>query len=282
MTSEIAAGRGFDDCYLHLDLRHLGRRRIKQRLPGIRQIAIDFAGIDPVEDPIPVVPGQHYSMGGIDVDTSGSSGIGGFFAAGECACVSAHGANRLGGNSLLEAIVYGQLAGRSAGEYARDTTSPPAAGAAVSDALKEEDDRIDRLTKGRGQRVYPLRERLGQVMDNRVGVFREAGPLQEASERIREIRGQAAEIKVTVASRAWNQELIDVLDFAATVDLAEVIAIGAARRTESRGSHYRTDFPERDDAGWLRHTIAHRGPDGPVFTDKSVTITEYEPSERTY
>jgi succinate dehydrogenase / fumarate reductase flavoprotein subunit len=282
MRSEIAAGRGFEDRYLHLDLRHLGRRCIKQRLPGIRQLAIDFSGIDPIENPIPVVPSQHYSMGGIDVDVNGASEIGGLFAAGECACVSVHGANRLGGNSLLEAIVYGRVAGASARDYAGATATPPGADQAMNDALKEEDDRIRRLTGGRGRRVYPLRERIREIMDDQVGIFRDARSLREACEKIRGIREQAAEIRVPHASRRWNQELTDALDFSAFVDLAEVVASSAARRTESRGSHFRTDFPGRDDAGWLRHTIAHWEPEGPVMADKEVTITEYEPRERTY
>jgi succinate dehydrogenase / fumarate reductase, flavoprotein subunit len=283
MTTEIAEGRGFEDDYLHLDLRHLGGRKIRERLPGIRQICLDFAGIDPIEEPIPVVPAQHFSMGGIDTDSSGASDIGGLYAAGECACVSVHGANRLGGNSLLETIVFGEIAGRQAGEYARDSADVPKAQAALADALAEEQADVRSLGDGgKGIRPHEVSERLGRIMSDGVGVFRDEARLRSAVRQIEEIREQAAAVKVDSGPRECNQELVDAIDLAGMIDLAEIVAAAALRRTESRGSHARTDYPKRDDAKWLRHTVASFGPRGPVFSDKDVNITTYEPAERTY
>jgi succinate dehydrogenase / fumarate reductase flavoprotein subunit len=282
MTTEIAEGRGFEDTHLHLDLRHLGARKIKERLPGIRQLAIDFAGIDPIDEPLTVIPAQHYSMGGIDVDIDSKSEVEGFYAAGECACVSVHGANRLGGNSLLEAIVYGYLAGRSVKEYAHGATPADNAYARLDDALAAEEDRIKGLMTGQGTKLYPLSERLGQIMTHKVGIFREGGAIQSALSEITQIKQDAADVRVGQTYRRCNQELVDALDFFAMVDLAEIITSGALRRTESRGSHSRTDYPKRDDANWLNHTVAHISDKGPELTKKKVTITDYEPKERTY
>ena len=282
ITTEILEGRGFDDAYVHLDLRHLGARRIKERLPGIRQIAIDFAGVDPIDEPLPVVPAQHYSMGGIDVDVTGKSEVEGFYAAGECACVSVHGANRLGGNSLLEAIVYGYLVGRSAGDHAGNETLPVGAHTCLRDGLSTEEDRFRQLMTGSGPKSYPLLERLRRIMTEKVGIFREASKLGSALEEILDIKHDAAGVRVSLGNRRCNQELVDALDLLGMIDLAEIITAGALRRTESRGSHARTDFTERDDANWLHHTVAHANGAGPELTAKKVTITDYEPKERTY
>lgn len=282
MTTEIAEGRGFEDAYLHLDLRHLGAKKIRQRLPGIRQICMDFAGIDPVEDPIPVVPAQHFSMGGIDTDADGATGIDGLYAAGECACVSVHGANRLGGNSLLETIVFGEIAGRRASEYVRGSMEAPGARAALDATLTAEQTRIAAVSDGEGPRPHEIHEQLGRIMSDKVGVFREAARLREAVGQIAEVREKAEEMKIAPGPRVCNQELVDALDVAGMVDLAGVVAAAALRRTESRGSHARTDFPKRDDAHWLKHTVATRGGTGPVFSEKNVVITAYEPAERTY
>ena len=282
MTTEIADGRGFEDAYLHLDLRHLGGRKIRERLPGIRQICMDFAGIDPIEEPIPVVPAQHFSMGGIDTDADGASAIGGLYAAGECACVSVHGANRLGGNSLLETIVFGNIAGQKAGEYARGSTAAANTREALTDALAAEQARLAALSDGDGPRPHEINERLGRIMSDNVGVFRDEARLRAAVGEIAEVRKQAAGMKIRHGPRECNQELVDAIDLAGMVDLAAIVAAAALRRTESRGSHARTDFPKRDDEKWLRHTVASPGPDGPIFSDKNVSITTYEPAERTY
>lgn len=282
MSTEIAEGRGFEDRYLHLDLTHLGARRINQRLPAVRQLALDFAGVDPIDEPLPVVPSQHYSMGGIDVDATGASAVPGFYAAGECACVSVHGANRLGGNSLLESIVFGHVAGRHAAEFARGSTALTRNHADLIDAHTDEDDRIRRLSNGGKLRLYPLRDRLRGLMSDQVGIFRDEAGLRKALDGIREIRASAMDIGVRSPSRRCNQELIDAIEFLAMIDLGELIAAGALHRKESRGSHCRTDYPKRDDVNWLKHTIARAGPNGPVLTDKPVTITDHEPRERTY
>jgi succinate dehydrogenase / fumarate reductase, flavoprotein subunit len=282
MTTEILEGRGFEDNYLHLDLRHLGARKIKERLPGIRDLTIDFAGIDPIDEPIPVSPVQHYSMGGIDVNNDGASEIEGFFAAGECACVSVHGANRLGGNSLLEAIVFGAVVGRSCGACVREGTRANGSGEVLRDALAAEEDRLNRLTTGEGISLYPLRERLGLIMNEKVGVFREEASLRSALDGIRQIRQESDEVRVGLSSRQCNQQLVDAVDLFAMIDLAEIITAGALRRNESRGSHFRTDCPKRDDSRWLRHSVAHLRGTELELTDKAVTITKYEPRERTY
>jgi succinate dehydrogenase / fumarate reductase flavoprotein subunit len=282
MMSEIADGRGIEDKYIHLDLRHLGARRIKERLPQIRQIAIDFVGVDPIDEPIPVTPGQHYSMGGIDVDVTGASEVGGLYAAGECACVSIHGANRLGGNSLLEAIAFGRATGANAAQYAKQTCHEDGVDRALHDALAAEEDQLRSWLHGQGASVYPLRQQLGDIMEDRVGVFRDGAGLRDAMAEIHRIRGAAERLHVRSNRRRWNQELVDVYDFRAMLDVAELVVHAAIRREESRGSHKRTDYPDRDDERWLRHTVARIGRTGPELTDKPVTITEHEPTERTY
>jgi succinate dehydrogenase / fumarate reductase flavoprotein subunit len=283
ITTEIMEGRGVENAYVHLDLRHLGARKICERLPGIRQICMDFAGVDPIEEPIPVVPSQHFSMGGIDVDIKGaSSAVAGVYAAGECSCVSVHGANRLGGNSLLETIVFGEIVGGHASEYVRGSTDTPGGREALADALKSEQARIRSLSEGEGIRPHVLHERLGKVMSDGVGVYRDEAHLRSAVEQLKEIRADAPKVRIAPGPRACNQELVDALDLLGGIDLAGMIAAAALNRTESRGSHFRTDFPKRDDVNWLRHTIASLGRDGPTFTTKDVTITTYEPKERTY
>jgi succinate dehydrogenase / fumarate reductase flavoprotein subunit len=281
ITTEVLEGRGFEDAYVHLDLRHLGARKIKERLPGIRQICVDFGGVDPIDDPIPVVPAQHYSMGGIDVDINARSEVDGFFAAGECACVSVHGSNRLGGNSLLEAVVYGYLSGCSAGQHSMGSTLPDRAFNALKDALAEENSRLAGLI-GDGPKSYGFSDRLGNLMTEKVGIFRNQSQLQSALDEIRQMQEDAKAVRVNSSTRACNQELIDALEMFAMLDLAEIIAAGALKRTESRGSHSRTDYTKRDDPNWLHHTIAHTDGDGLKLTQKEVTITDYEPRERTY
>lgn len=282
MTTEILEGRGFNSTHLHLDLRHLGRRKIRERLPGIRQICMDFAGIDPIEEPIPVVPAQHFSMGGIATDEHGACPLAGLYAAGECACVSVHGANRLGGNSLLETIVFGEIAGDHAADYVKGSMDVAETPATLTDALADEQEQVRWLSDGPGTPPHELHARLGQIMSDNVGVFRDAGRLQTAVEQLAELREQSAKMRIRPAPRACNQELVDAIDLAGMLDVAEVVAAAALRRTESRGSHARTDYPKRDDANWLRHTVAKLGADGPVFSDQQVTITDYEPAERTY
>lgn len=283
IQTEIDEGRGFENAYVHLDLRHLGAEKIKERLPAIREIAMYFAGVDPIEKPIPIQPAQHYTMGGLDVDKDGASELPGLFAAGECACVSVHGANRLGGNSLLETVVFGQLAGAAAVRYVGGLEKTGADGPALDAAVAEVESGISGLL-GRedGEKMAVIREEMKQVMFEKVGIFRTEGPMREAVEKIRELKERVKRARVEAKGRRYNLELIGALELPAMLDLAEVIALGAVTRTESRGSHFRRDYPQRDDANWLKHTVARWSPDGPRLEYKPVVITRWQPEARKY
>ena len=270
---EIAEGRGVDDCVL-LDLRHLGRARILERLPQIRQLAMEFAGVDPVESPIPVRPGAHYQMGGVRTNQWGETETSGLYAAGECACVSVHGANRLGGNSLLETIVFGRRAGRRAGEYA----SGVAPRALRDHVLKTEEVRIQRLLKNTGrERAWQIRDELGKIMSMNLGIFRTQPSMTEALKRVRELKSRAARVVLQDRGKVFNTDLIQALELQSLLEIAETMVAGALARTESRGAHYRSDCPTRDDTNWLKHTVASRTPDGPTLRYVPVTITRFPP-----
>lgn len=254
----------------------MGEEKINLRLPGIRQIAVDFADIDPVKEPIPVQPGQHYSMGGIATNTSAETPLKGFYAAGECACVSVHGANRLGGNSLLETIVFGKIAGENAAEYAK--ASARGSYGAIFAALQREKERIQGLLeREEGERLYRIREELENTMDENLGLFREEEPMIKALEEIRSLKERYKGIVLDNKALPFNQELVNALELKGMLDLAEVVCLGAIERRESRGSHYRLDYPERDDEDWLRHTLAFFTPEGPKLRYKEVTITRFPP-----
>src|SRR3989454_981001 len=269
--TEIAEGRGVDGCVL-LDLRHLGRARILERLPQIRQLALDFAGVDPVESPIPVRPGAHYVMGGIKTNTWGETAIAGLYAAGECACVSIHGANRLGGNSLLETIVFGRRAGLRASEYVA-TASPPRDD---DGALQREDARIAKLLKNDGgERPWQVREELGKVLASHLGLERTKDRMIEALVAVQAIKARAARVRLDDRGRVFNTDLITALELGSLVDLAETVVAGALARKESRGAHYRADFPKRDDANWLKHTLSYYAAGGPRLENAPVTITRF-------
>ncbi len=270
---EILEGRGVDGCIL-LDLRHLGRARILERLPQIRELAREFAGVDPIESPIPVRPGAHYQMGGIKTTTWGETEMPGLYAAGECACVSVHGANRLGGNSLLETIVFGRRAGTRAGEYV-STLGPKA----VTDtALREEERRLGRLMRnGPGVRAWEIRDELGRLLSVNLGIFRTKESMLKAQAELRQLKAQAERVYIEDRGKVFNSDLIQALELGSLAEIAETIVAGAIAREESRGAHYRADFPKRDDANWLKHTLAHRTPDGPHLSHASVTITRFPP-----
>ncbi|MEK7870015.1 MAG: FAD-binding protein, partial [Nitrospirota bacterium] len=270
---EILEGRGVDGCVL-LDLRHLGRDKIMERLPQIRQIAMEFAGLDPVETPIPIRPGAHYQMGGVRANQWGETAIPGLFAAGECACVSVHGANRLGGNSLLETIVFGRRAGTRAGEYAgtvgHETPAPY--------HLAEEQARVERLlSQSGGERAWQVRQELGATLSTNLGIFRTKESMTAAGSRVRELRQRAAAVTVQDKGRVFNTDLIQALELQCLVELAETIVAGALAREESRGAHYRSDFPVRNDAAWLRHTVTQRTPGGVSLSYAPVTVTRFPP-----
>ncbi len=282
IQTEIDEGRGFEREYVHLDLRHLGREKILDRLPGIRQIAIDFAGVDPVLEPIPTQPAQHYSMGGIPTNPDGETPLPGLYAAGECACVSVHGANRLGGNSLLEALAFGQRAGKKAAQASQrepDQLSPKA----FQDRLKAFRSGLDEILERKGgEPCFRLRDEMKALMTAQAGIFRKESGLLSAKEKVKELKERFKKAGVKQKGFAFNHELIQYLELEGMLHLAEAIVEGALARNESRGSHFRMDYPKRDDEHWLRHTIAYRTPAGVSLDYKDVTITQYPPKERTY
>ena len=284
IQTEINEGRGFDHPlgkYIQLDIRHLGEKKILERLPGIRTICIDFIGIDPVLEPIPIMPCQHYSMGGIDVNERCASDIRGLYAGGECACVSVHGANRLGGNSLLETIVFGKVAARAITE---DLPHLPPPDQKPLLRLKEEvEEKMRRLTEPGRERPYRLQADLGAVMNEKVGIFRTRAELEQALESVNGFKERYRDIGVSSPVRHMNYELTVALELEYMLEVSHTIILGALLREESRGAHYRSDFSTRNDRDWLKHTIATRGSDGaPVISFKDVVITRYQPVERKY
>jgi succinate dehydrogenase / fumarate reductase flavoprotein subunit len=286
IQTEVNEGRGFmgpKGGYVHLDVRHLGEDKIKNRLPGIRQIAMDFAGVDPIETPIPVQPGQHYSMGGLACDENGQTAMAGLFAIGECSCISVHGANRLGGNSLLETIVFGKRAGERAAVRAgkvdgagRETV--------LREALREEADAIAQL-KGRkqGERQGVLRGKMKATLTDQVGVYRTEGALAEAVDTLAELKERYRRVVLDNKGEVFNYDLVDTLELGGMLELAQVTALTALRRTECRGSHWRTDHPGRDDDNWLKHSMVIYNPEGlPDIEYTDAIITKYPPKERKY
>ncbi len=271
---EILEGRGVDGCVL-LDLRHLGRQRILERLPQIRALAIEFAGLDPIETPIPVRPGAHYQMGGVRTNQWTETGIAGLYAAGECACVSVHGANRLGGNSLLETIVFGRRAGIRAGEYAR-TVAPQAL---TTDQLATEQSRVQQLLAREGSfRAWQIREELGQTMSLNLGLVRTHESMSAAISAITALTHLAMTVTVQDKGRVFNTDLVQALELQSLLDVAETIVASALPRKESRGAHYRSDYPVRDDQHWLRHSLIPRTHEGTALTYEPVTITRFPPT----
>jgi succinate dehydrogenase / fumarate reductase flavoprotein subunit len=283
IQTEIDKGRGFDGQYVHLDLRHLGRDKIIKRLPGIREICMHFAGLDPVETPIPILPAQHYSMGGIDVDATCASPVEGFFAAGECACVSVHGANRLGGNSLLEAIVFGQIAGESASAYLRSGPAEVDGDRQTADAARSLTARMQGIHERRaGENIFRLLNRLKDLMSDTAGIFRDEPTLRRGLEDLAELREAYRRVFIFGNCGRYCQEMVVLTEFEHMLEIAEVILVSALRREETRGSHYRTDFPKRDDAAWLKHTIITRSDRGPAITYRPLATGRYAPQERKY
>ena len=280
IQTEVDEGRGFDGGYVQLDITHLGEKMIEERLSGIRQISIDFAGVDPVNEPIPVQPGQHYSMGGIPCDSNGATPLDGLYAAGECACVSVHGANRLGGNSLLETIVFGKRAGEHAAGYVREMDVQGEN--AHLDALASEEQNISELIGEDGESFAVVRDELRAVMQQDVGVFRDRNGLQRAVDAVSELRQRGRNVRVKSRVKSFNFELLNAIELKGMLELGQVIASGALGREESRGAHYRTDFLERDDKHWLKHTLAYQTPQGPRFEYKDVNITQFQPKRREY
>jgi len=282
IQTEIDEGRGFPGGYVHLDLRHLGRQTICERLPGIRAICREFGGMDPIEEPIAVQPGQHYSMGGVATDPDGKTVLSNLYAAGECACVSVHGANRLGGNSLLETVVFGRLVAEAIGAR-RGEQHPPSSETALAEHLARTARRIDRFfDRKTGLAHYQIGERLKGALTQKVGIFRRAADLAEAVAEIRELRGQYESVRLRAPKGPFNSEILHVLELESLLWLGEITARGALAREESRGSHFRVDYPERDDVRWLEHTMAQRDGDEVRLSYADVDLSRYQPARRTY
>ncbi len=286
ITTEILEGRGIGGKdFVHLDLRHLGAQKILERLPGIRDLAIHFEGVDPIEEPIPITPCQHYTMGGIDTDVDGRTVMPGFYAAGECACVSVHGANRLGGNSLLETIVFGRRSGAAAAAALLGKAGGGDVSAAGRQAVADEEATVAMLAArgADGEDPYAIRAEMTTTMKEHFGVFREDKLMREGLEKLIQLKERCARIGLRNAGGVFNVDLIRTTELEGMVDLSLTVAHGAIDRTESRGSHARTDFPTRDDERWLKHTMAHYPPGGGTRLDyKPVTLGTFEPQERKY
>lgn len=287
MLQEIREGRGINGKdYVYLDLRHIPREIIEKRLPEISSFCKIYLGIDPAEAPIPVAPTAHYAMGGIPTDIHGrvradigETFIEGLYSAGECACVSVHGANRLGCNSLLDTLVFGRQAGKHIVQNFKDLTKgsvPRARIERVKDMIK---DFINRKGK---ERLSNLREELQEVMTTYCSVFRDEEGLKRAIESIRDLRERFKYISLRDSSLIFNQELLNAFELYHMFNLAEVIAQSALMRTESRGAHYRVDFPSRDDEAWLKHTFAFKRGEEIVFKYRPVMITKFTPQERKF
>jgi succinate dehydrogenase / fumarate reductase flavoprotein subunit len=279
-TIEIAEGRGIDGNVL-LDLRHLGRDVIMSKLPQIHEIALDFLDIDMIATPVPVRPGMHYIMGGIKTDVNGATHINGLYAAGECACVSVHGGNRLGANSLLDTLVFGRRSGAAACDYAQ-SVAPLSAG---DDWLATEQRRIAALMTRpyAGETHARLRLELGTLMDEKVGVYRDEAGLNEALAGVQALKRRYQSVAVGDKSRIFNQALTFVLELGYMLDCAEATIYSALTRTESRGAQARTDYPKRNDTDWLKHVVVYYGNGGPPKIEYApVTITKWPPQERTY
>jgi len=282
METEIIEGNGFDSdagSYIELDLRHLGAEAIKKKLPQIRELSMHFEGIDPIEEPIPVRPTAHYSMGGIDADMARTA-VSGIYAVGECACVSVHGANRLGGNSLLDILVFGKRAGREAALEAPQRTLRRVSPASLWRAADE----IKSYTSHeRYERYGIIREEMGKTMGDKVGIYRTEERLRQGVDEIRALRERFRHIRLFDAGTVYNTNLVQILELKNMLDLALCVAKTALSRQESRGSHYREDFPRRDDEAWHRHSLCtlEKG-DDVRLAHKPVTMGKYSLETRSY
>ena len=277
--TEIDQGRGVDGNVL-LDLRHLGAEKIVERLHGTRELSMTFVGIDPIHDPIPVRPGAHYHMGGVDTDVWGRTELEGLYAAGECACVSVHGANRLGGNALMETITFGKRSGRHAAEWALANTTVTVPEGIVSDTERELKELLDRTE---GERPWKIRDELGQTMHENFGVFRREEQMLEQQEIVAGLRERFEQVVVEDKGDVFNSDLTQALELGFLLELADCMIVSGLARKESRGAHARPhDYPDRDDANYMKHTIVRWIADRPVLDWKPVTVTKWQPQERTY
>jgi succinate dehydrogenase / fumarate reductase flavoprotein subunit len=291
IMTEIRDGKGIKGDgsiydYVYLDASHLGKDVIEAKLPEIADFSRTYLGIDPAEKPMPVQPTAHYAMGGIPTDVQGrvfADGRGtlyqGLYAAGECACVSVHGANRLGTNSLVDLVVFGKRSGQAIAQFVEGADFLPV----PTDTADSAKARITGLQDGKkGPQTEDLRLQMQKVMTENVGIYRDEKGMNEAVKNIRALREQYAEVRVQDTSKAFNTNLLEVLELGNLLDLAYTTATCALQREESRGSHARSDYPERDDANWLKHTLAWLKSDDIITTSKPVEIVRWEPKPRTY
>ena len=284
---EIREGRGIDGKnYVHLDFTHLGKEVLDKKLPDITEFVRTYMGIDPLTDLVPIQPTAHYAMGGIPTDVDGrvvvdekNTPLPGLYAAGEVACVSVHGANRLGTNSLVDILVFGRRGGRHAANFIKEndwTPLPP-------DADEPARALLNGLKNSRGkERAADIRDALQDEMMDKASVFRDAKGLTDVREKLRELRTRYAQVTIQDQGAQYNTELLEVAELGCLLDLAEVLVESALARQESRGAHFREDFPKRDDPNWLKHTLAYKCEGGIEFRYKPVTITKFEPKERKY
>jgi succinate dehydrogenase flavoprotein subunit len=278
--TEINEGRGFPDGTVALDITVVPRKRIHEALREIVNVGRDFAGVDITREPIHIKPGNHYTMGGIRTDVDGLTSIPGLYAAGECACVSVHGGNRLGANSLLDTLVFGRRSGKHAAQAVH--------GLPIQDPdfaqLKDEQRRIDAIVNrdGNGRRVSEIKAELGETMDKYVAVFRDEAGLNTALETVRRLKQEATDVGIDDKGSVFNQDVLGALELQFMLDNAEGIVISAIERKESRGAQYRTDFPERNDDDWLKHINVSANGSEPEISYSDVTMTQWEPQERTY
>jgi fumarate reductase flavoprotein subunit len=287
IMEEFEKGHGFEGpygAYVHLDIRHLGEKKIDKRLPFVRELTTKFVGIDPVHEPIPVRPVVHYMMGGVDTDITGRTLLDGLYAAGEAACVSINGANRLGSNSLTECLVFGARVGKQAAHDAMEAAAPT--GIALARMAAEEQDRLVATyldSAADGERIAPIRRDLQATMERGAGVFRTESSLKESIEDVAKLKERYQGVTLDDRDRAFNTELVTALELGNMLDVAETVLWSGADRRESRGSHTRRDYPDRDDARFLRHSLASATPDGPPRIDyRDVTITRWPVVERKY
>ncbi len=288
--TEIDEGRGIgpDGQGIYLDLRHLGRAKILERLPQVRDIALTFTGVDVIDDPCPIQPTTHYSMGGIPADVNGQviadaqgTPIPGLYAAGECACISVHGANRLGTNSLLDASVFGRRAGLAMAAFVQGGAPLlPLAG----DPTQRSCERIERLMDGGDERVEPIAQALKATMTDQVGIYRSGEKMAAALETIHGLQARFAHAGIMDRSSRFNTDLLGALETDYLLALGEAITVSALARTESRGAHARTDYPARNDTDWLKHTLVTQTAEGPALSYRPVVIDydRYPPQERKY
>ncbi len=291
MLTEVRAGKGIRgdrkiDDYLHLDATHLGKEVLLAKLPDITSFCNTYLGIDPADDPIPVLPTAHYAMGGIPTDVYGrvvrdgqDTIVPGLYAAGECACVSVHGANRLGTNSLLDLVVFGRRAGQHIGDYVKQADAPQLDAEAAEPARAW----MARLTEGTSEHHGGhITDEMQTVMMEKVGIYRNAGDMQAAVETLQQLRARYQAVRVQDTGKQFNTDLLELIELGNLLDLSLITAASAANRAESRGAHSREDYPERDDEHWLKHTLAYLEGDAVRIDYKPVDTSIWEPKPRTY